>query len=345
MPPRVRIQPKRALTNANSTRTPYICVHCRYASLESATTPAPALEQAVTAAPPIARYPQTQPPSHKPPEFRKTQLHRQYQSLLRSTPLMVIFQHNNLKSNEWMAIRRELSSALQKVDEETAKSGNKELVGAGTRISVVQTGIFASAVRVIEFWDPNFEPQSRTIEPTDPKVASSMPAQDLTGEKLDAALTHGLSERVWRMTRNKKNRGARHNLEPILSGPLAVLTLPAVSPQHLKAALSILAPSKEFPAPKRKANPGYHEPAVQNGLQKLLLLAARVEGRVLDMDGTRWVGGIEGGIDGLRGQLVAMLQGVGAGITSTLEAASKSLYFTVEGRRTMLEDEQKGGKQ
>jgi large subunit ribosomal protein L10 len=166
-----------------------------------------------------------------------------------------------------------------------------------------------------------------------------------TVEKMDAALNHGLSERVYRLTRNKKNRGARHGLEPILSGPLAVLTLPSVSPQHLKAALSILSPSKEFPAPKRRANPGYHEPAVQGGLQKLILLAARVEGKVFDMEGTRWVGGIEGGIDGLRGHLVAMLQGIGAGVTSTLEAASKSLYLTVEARRGMLEEQEKGSEQ
>jgi hypothetical protein len=40
-----------------------------------------------------------------------------------------------------------------------------------------------------------------------------------------------------------------------------------------------------------------------------------------------------------------MLQGVGAGLTNTLESAGKSLYLTVEGRRTMLEDEQKMGKE
>lgn len=90
-------------------------------------------------------------------------------------------------------------------------------------------------------------------------------------------------------------------------------------------------------------NPAYHEPAVQNGLNKLLLLAARVEGKVFDNDGTKWVGGIEGGLDGLRGQLVAMLQGVGAGVTGALEAAGKTLYLTVEGRRGMLEEEEKGG--
>lgn len=81
---------------------------------------------------------------------------------------------------------------------------------------------------------------------------------------------------------------------------------------------------------------------MQTGLQKLLLLGARVEGKVFDIDGTKWVGGIEGGLEGLQAQLVSMLQGFGAGLTNTLESAGKSLYFTVEGRRTMLEDEEKG---
>ena len=84
---------------------------------------------------------------------------------------------------------------------------------------------------------------------------------------------------------------------------------------------------------------------MQNGLQKLILLAARVEGKVFDMEGARWVGGIEGGIDGLRGQLVAMLQGFGAGVTRTLEVAGRNLYFTVEGRRGMLEENGKEGKE
>lgn len=96
-----------------------------------------------------------------------------------------------------------------------------------------------------------------------------------------------------------------------------------------------------FPAPTRKANPGWHESSVQSGLQKLLLLGARLEGKVFDVDEVKWVGGIEGGLDGLRAQLVQMLQSIGAGVTNTLESAAKNLYFTIEGRRTMLEDEGK----
>jgi ribosomal protein L10 len=152
---------------------------------------------------------------------------------------------------------------------------------------------------------------------------------------------HGLSRRAHQAAADKK---LKVELDPLLSGPLAVVAFPAVSPQHLKVALSILSPSSDFPAPRRKAQPSYHEPSVQAGLQKLMLLGARVEGKVFDQEGTKWVGSIPGGIDGLRAQLVAMLQNVGAGITNTLESAGRSLYFTMEGRKGMLEDEQKEEK-
>ncbi|KAF2486890.1 hypothetical protein BDY17DRAFT_245559 [Neohortaea acidophila] len=331
MPPRIRLPSTRSIRPQSIQSSPYICQHCRHASLAAATTPAPTppTPQPITnLAPPIARHPRTQPPSHKPPEFRKSQIHRQYQSLLRSNPLLVIFQHNNLKATEWMAVRRELAIALRKVDEDLAKQGNEEYIGKQTKITAVETGIFASALRVVEFWDPKFE---------------SLQKEDTPASE-EAMLTHGLSHRAWRYS-ERKHRKTKHGLETILIGPLAILHLPTVSPQHLKAAISILAPSKEFPAPKRRENPGYHEPAVQSGVQKLMLLAARVEGKVFDMDGARWVGGIQGGMEGLRGQLVAMLAGVGAGVTSALESAGRNLWFTVEGRRGMLEEEEKKGKE
>ncbi|KAM3415437.1 hypothetical protein BST61_g8959 [Cercospora zeina] len=324
MPPRIPLRARqlpRAVFVAHEPTQHYACGQCRRASVLAATPTA--------AAPPVLQQPPTQPPSHKPPEFRKSQLHRQYQSLLRASPLMVIFQHNNLKSTEFMSIRRELAAALRKVDEELAKSGNVGHVGADAKLQVVQTGIFASALKVVEFWNPQFEPESE-LYAADEKLESPKKSKAV----------HGLSSHAWKAAKSQKKK---HGLEPLLSGPLAVLTLPTVSPQHLKAALSILAPSSDFPAPKRRTNPSYHEPAVQSGLQKLMLLGARVEGRAFDMEGARWVGGIEGGLEGLRGQLVAMLQGLGAGITSTLTAASTHLYVTMESRKTMLEDETKAG--
>ncbi|KAI9782688.1 MAG: hypothetical protein M1839_004675 [Geoglossum umbratile] len=239
---------------------------------------------------------------------------------------MLLFQHNNFKSAEWLGVRRELMIALQKVDATRAAEGFDDPMGGlagGIKLQTIQTGIFTAALKITEYYDPikdSFTPNTPPGLPNEP------------------ILTHTLSRTAHEAVANKK---LTHALAPLLSGPLVLLTFPTVSPQHLKAALSTLSPSApNFPAPSRRTNPGYHDPAVQSGVAKLLLLGARIEGRVFDADGTRWVGGIEGGIEGLRAQLVAMLQGVGAGLTSVLEGAGRSLYFTVEGRRGMLEEEE-----
>lgn len=79
----------------------------------------------------------------------------------------------------------------------------------------------------------------------------------------------------------------------------------------------------------------------QRGLQKLMLLGARVEGRVFDNEGARWVGGIEGGLEGLRGQVVQLLESFGGGLTGALEGVGMGLWLTVEGRRGMLEEQGK----
>ncbi|CZT02155.1 related to ribosomal protein YmL11 precursor, mitochondrial [Rhynchosporium agropyri] len=324
MPP--RIQPSKAIASILRSRRP-LRVQRQYATAASI-TPAASAEQMTGSAPPISRYPSTQPPSYKPPEFRKSQLMRQYASLLRSTPLMLLFQHNNLKSMEWVGIRRELVKALQKVDEARVAAGYPpENMAEGIKIQIIQTGMFAAALRVVEF----YKPDSQSL---DPKKPSALPP---------AELTHTLSKAAHEAVVDTRTA---HALAPLLSGPLMLLTFPTVSPQHMKAALSILSPSApQFPAPTRRANPGWHDLPVQSGLQKLLLLGARVEGKVFDVEGAKWVGGIEGGMEGLQAQLVSMLQGFGAGLTNTLESAGKSLYFTVEGRRTMLENEEKGASE
>ncbi|KAI9768369.1 MAG: hypothetical protein M1840_004978 [Geoglossum simile] len=241
---------------------------------------------------------------------------------------MLLFQHSNFKSTEWVGIRRELMSALQKVDASRAAEGLDDPAGGlaeGVRLQTIQTGIFSAALKITEYYDPI----KGSFTPT---TSSGLPNQPI--------LTHTLSRTAHEAVAKKK---LTHALAPLLSGPLVLLTFPTVSPQYLKAALSILSPSApNFPAPLRRTNPGYHDPAVQNGVAKLLLLGARIEGRVFDADGTRWVGGIGGGIEGLRAQSVAMLQSVGSGLTSVLEGAGRSLYFTIEGRREMLEEEGEG---
>lgn len=265
-------------------------------------------------APPSTLYPPTQPPSHRPPELRKTQLHRQYTSLLRSTPLMLLFQHNNLTAPEWMAVRRELTIALRKTDAELATTTTTPLPLADSiKIQIIQTRVFQAALLIVEQFDP-------TLVPDGP-----------------SNFTHALSRTARAAVSLKKQP---HPLSPLLSGPLAVVTFPEASPMHMKTALSILAPSAPvFAAPTRRANPGYHDAVAQSGLRKLLFLGARVEGMVFDVEGARGVGVIEGGLEGLRARIVGMLAGVGARVTGLLDAPGRSLYFTLEGRRGMLEDE------
>ena len=198
-------------------------------------------------------------------------------------------------------------------------------------MTVIRTNIFEPALRIAEYYKPG--------------LATGEGEQELvsiTDERLDPSLTHALSRQAYNSIHENKTV---HPLAPLLAGPIAALSFPAVSPAHLKAALTVLAPkAPDFPAPTRRANPGWHELPVQDGLKKLMLLGARIDGDVFDLDGVRWVGGIDGGIDGLRARLVWMLEGVGAGITGALEGAGKSLWFTVEGRRRMLEEEQTGKK-
>ncbi|KAJ5221730.1 uncharacterized protein N7469_010617 [Penicillium citrinum] len=324
MPPRLRVTTFRrpALQCSNAVR---IAARSASTAAAPAITPAASIEQMTQSAAPIARTPPSQPPSHRNPEYRRSQLLRAYTSLLRTSPLMVLFQHNNLKSMEWAAIRRELAKALQKVDEKIAAEVFSRWLYASWNISDPTT-----LLRLLE------NPPSAV----DPITQTSAEIPAITGLRDDPALTHDLSRAAHAAVKHMKGR---HELSEILVGPIAVLPIPAVSPEHMKAALSILTPKEAgFPAPTRKANPDYHDPIVQNGLRKINLLAARVDGQVFDIDQTKWVGSIEGGMDGLRSQLVQSLQSIGSSLTSTLDGAGKSLYFTLESRRSVLEDEQKG---
>ncbi|KAL8865490.1 MAG: hypothetical protein Q9174_006858, partial [Haloplaca sp. 1 TL-2023] len=261
-------------------------------STAAAIAPAPPIDQTILSTPPMTRYPPSQPPSHRPPEFRKSQLHRQYTSLLRSTPLMLIFQHNNLKATEWMAVRRELYSALHTLDTQNQnqnQSTNTPPLAQSIKLQIIQSRIFSAALRVVEYWDP--DPASSThsaiSDPLSPATQSS--AQEIantTPSPTDPNLKHALSRAAHDAVASK---ATSHPLTPLLSGPVALVTFPIVSPQHLKSTLSILAPKAPgFPAPTRRANPGYHDSVTQAGLQKMLLLGARVEGKVFDMEGARW---------------------------------------------------------
>jgi large subunit ribosomal protein L10 len=261
---------------------------------------------------PSISHPPTQPPSFRRPDARRSQLLRQYVAILRSSPLMLLFQHSCVRANEFKAVRRELREALRRVDEASGTN-----LADYIRLQVIRTGIMDVALRITQFHDP---------------AADGAPAD---GPRFTHALSTAAREAVTKTRR-------KHGFERLLEGPVGILTAPHLSTEHLRAVLSLLFPSKDFPAPKRRANPGYHDPEVQAAVPKLMLLAARVEGRALDADAVRRVGGMRGGLDGLRAELAALLQGAGAGLVSALEAQGRSLYLTVEGRRAMLEEKPDG---
>jgi large subunit ribosomal protein L10 len=315
MPLRIPIRPSQWRRVLRSSIEPTLHIRT-YASIAVAAAPANSNSYDIIPEIAVRRHNPQQPPSHRRPDVRKTQLLRQYVALLRTSPVVLLFQHNSLLATELTAIRTLLKTQMRKVDE-----AQKTEYGDHIKLQVMRTGLLDTALRLADFWHP------------EPQDANRQASTELSEEM---RFTHALSEEAFQaLTENPQI----HGLEPLLSGPIAALSIPWMSPEHLKVALSILSPSPEIPAPKRRAMPAYYEPSVQNGIPKLLLLGARIEGRAMDTVKTRWVGNVAGGIDGLRAQLVATLQGVSGGLVNTLESGGKSLYFTLEGRRTALEKE------
>jgi len=210
-----------------------------------------------------------------------------------------------MKATEWMAIRRELATVLAKVDAGTPEGESK--LGRFIGITTVNTALFGVAMRIADIPAP--------------------------GGKLWA---HGTSPEAAEAGRKFKRR---HGLAPLFVGPLAVLTFPQLAPRYINAAMEMIFPAKKGPSKK-----GF-DPAATAGLQKCILLGARVQersvgkGRALDGEGIRWLSGLRT-VDEMRGEIVALLQGVGGGeLVRALESVAISLGRTVEGRRRMLEEE------
>lgn len=275
---------------------------------------------------PVEYSPASKPPSARPVETRKSQLIRTYTSLLRTSPLILFFQHSNLTAVEWAAVRRELKKALEVVPPLNAGPEAPPLdLARNVQLQVLRTNMFNVALKIVEFHN-----------------AEAAAASSTTARTSKGAIVHDLSEAAYKAARKGEvpPESAYAQIEPLMVGPLAALVIPAVSPTHLAAALSVLSPVPGmFAAPGRKKNPGYHDPICQNGLSKLLLVGGRIEGKVFDQSGVNWVGGIQGGLDGLRAQLVHILQGAGLGVTSSLEAGSKNLWLALEGRKEQLKEE------
>lgn len=238
---------------------------------------------------------------------------------------MLFFQHNNLTAVEWAAVRRELRASLARVPPPLAGPDGTVPVDitSSIELQVLRTRMFNVACKIVDYFKPEPEPGRSSAYTHDLSTAAYKAIKETA---IDESSTYG-------------------QIRPLLIGPVAAVTFPTVSPAHLAAVLQVLSPSPPaFPAPTRKKSPGYHDPTAQSGFQKLILVGGRIEGKAFDQDGVRWVGGIQGGLDGLRAQLIALLQQAGLGLTTALEGQSKGLWLALEGRRTQLEEEAGGGK-
>jgi len=220
---------------------------------------------------------------------------------------MLLFQHNNLRATEWTALRRELVLALSKL----VPKGEADKIASNIKINVLRGAVFSSAMRVAEFYDPKTDENH-----------------------------HGTSREAYKISKKRK----KHPLDPLLTGPVGVVTFPAVSPVHLNTVVDIMFPTG-------RAVKGM-DPVAVSGLQKLVLLAARVdghvasgklgEGRVLDSSMVRWVSSLPG-LTELRAQLASMLQNAGgADLVRNLEAIPVSIVRIVDAHRKVLGGELEG---
>ncbi|KAI0489942.1 hypothetical protein F4859DRAFT_173561 [Xylaria cf. heliscus] len=274
---------------------------------------------------PDGYIPPTQPPSARRPEARKAQLIRSYTAMLRSTPLILLFQHNNLTAVEWAAVRREVRAALAAVPPPVAgPDGTVPIdIASSIEFQVLRTRMFNVACKIVDFFKSEEQAQRSNAYTHDLSMTAY---ESIKNANIDESSTYG-------------------QISPLITGPLAAVTFPSVSPAHLAAVIKVLSPSPPaFPAPPRKKNPGYYDPIAQSGFQKLILVGGRIEDNAFDLDQVKWVGGIEGGLDGLRSHLVSLLQNAGLGLTTALEGHGKGLWLALEGRRTQLEEEANGGK-
>lgn len=214
---------------------------------------------------------------------------------------------------------------------------------ANARLQIITTNVFEAALRTIEHYKP---PSQEASTDGRPVPAHQQHAHTPLHNLSSAAHKAGLHPPGKSNTPRKK----RTTLSGLLSGPIAVLAFPSLAPAHLAAALRILAPTSgarsEFAAPRRKDAPGMYENITQAGLQKLMLLGARVEGRerAVDMEGVKYVAGLasRGGLEGLRGEVVALLQGAGMGLVGSLESVGMGVWGTLESRRMDMEGGEKG---
>lgn len=119
-----------------------------------------------------------------------------------------------------------------------------------------------------------------------------------------------------------KNKDVQHPLDTLLSGPTAIISIPKSDPSVVTAVMKVL----------KSAN------------EKLLLLGAKVESEVMDLDQINEFKGLPTK-ETLQGQLVGLLSMAGgAGLVRTLGTPGSVLYLNLEQRKKDIEGPEEENK-
>ena len=149
------------------------------------------------------------------------------------------------------------------------------------------------------------------------------------------AVRSGLMKAVCRA----QPEAAKTSLEPLFSGPVALLTCPHLSPSYVSSLLNVVDRALGNAPPKAPAKHLPH-PAVAAANPRLVPLGAVLEGkRLMEIPAVRDVGRL-GSLDQLRAQIVGLLSAPGQQLAGVLSQASGGrLALTLESRKLDLEKE------
>ncbi|KAF6071475.1 hypothetical protein FOB64_001208 [Candida albicans] len=111
------------------------------------------------------------------------------------------------------------------------------------------------------------------------------------------------------------NKDKVHDLDPLLAGPTAIITIPKSDPQVVTSVMKVL----------KSAN------------ERLLLIGAKIENNVMNLDEINQFKTLPTK-ESLQGQLVGLLtMAGGAGLVRTLETPGKVLYLNLDQRKKDME--------
>ncbi|KAJ8608638.1 hypothetical protein MRB53_039522 [Persea americana] len=257
-----------------------------------------------------------QPPSLKPAQLRKSQLLRAYVSLLRSSAA-------RSSSSSTPTSSHQNGSASDASSPERSTKPARVLLRRRVRLTAVQGAVFGAAIRIAEFARKNPGMSDERAYALSEAVVQRDTAVEVRARQAPACTA---------CAARRPDRGVVVSVGGYSAAGCGVADIG----RRCRVGQVL----ERSPAPKRKDAPGLYEPGTQNGLAKLMLLGARVEDKVLDGAGARWVGWLARCRRSSRtaGGIVTR---IGMGLVGTLEGQRNSLYLTLEGRRMAMEDEAK----